>query len=75
MKISNKFGILATALAVCVAWAPWSANAAGDIRSIDAVNAGQGEEYGPSQPVRVGQKLKFELRLLNVNRAEERPFG
>ncbi|MCQ2390682.1 MAG: hypothetical protein MJ240_04610 [Kiritimatiellae bacterium] len=73
MNITKKFGILATAFAALAAFVPGTAQAAGDIRSIDAVATdSHTEDYGSANPVHVGQKIKFEIRLLNTNGASQK---
>ena len=67
MKPANGFG-LALAMAAMVAAMAQTAAASGSIRSITACDPETGHrEYGPNDPVRIGEALAFKVRLLNFN--------
>ena len=67
MKPANGFG-LALAAAAMVAAMAQTAAASGSIRSITTCDPETGHrEYGPNDPVRIGEALAFKVRLLNFN--------
>ena len=69
MKPANGFGLALAAAAMVAAMAQTAAaSPSGSIRSITACDPETGHrEYGPNDPVRIGEALAFKVRLLNFN--------